>query len=174
MNNDSQFWLGVFLSVPIGIATGVVSPWVQRWLEEKRALKRTRRVQAEYEAVVFYKRHPEEFTQFLVHVAVKTTFIGAMLGVVAGLVFTAASLLDNARLWPFWPDRSLQAFLYGTGQFATVVSSVMIVNICRSGLWMWTRAGISKSMSAWSWLQPVCPPHIVIVSSRLTSRRTTR
>jgi hypothetical protein len=80
--------------------------------------------------VTFYRRNPVEFTQYLVQVAIKNTFIGAAVGIVAGLIYALACVLD------FGPSYARE-MLYLVGQIVAVMSSVMIVNICRPALGLW-------------------------------------
>jgi len=137
---SSDTLLGLLLSVPIGIATGLVTPIIQRWLESKgkeRAFRFARRTLQELEIVTFYREHPADFTQYLVQVAIKTTFIGALLGVLAGLFFVTGQLLTTVPLRHVVP--AFRDGLFVIGQFAAILGSVMIVNTCRSALAMWTK-----------------------------------
>jgi hypothetical protein len=143
----SEFWLGTFLSIPIGLATSLATPWFQNKLDSRskqRSLIASKNLAAEYEQVSYYRSHPEDFTQYLIHVAIKTTFIGAMLGIISGISFAFAQVVETARtgLGGFGgPDilRLAQDALYVLGQFSGLVGSILIVNICRPALSMWTK-----------------------------------
>jgi hypothetical protein len=137
----SSDWLGLLLSIPIGVCTALATPWIQRRLEEKgkhRAMVKSRNAHAEYSSVLYYKTNPQEFTQYLIHVAIKTTFIGALMGVISGLSFVVAQLVDAPGVG-FNNSHMLQTVFYATGQFVALIGSLMIVNICRPALATWTR-----------------------------------
>lgn len=137
-----QFWLGLALSVPIGIATSLVTPAIQRWIESKskqRELTKTHRARAEYTSVMFYRRNPERFTQYLVHVAIKATLIGALVGALAGACFFVGQLVAARDATDMVNWHAVLQSIYAVGQFVGLVGSVMVVNTCRPALSLWTK-----------------------------------
>ncbi|MDX9990400.1 hypothetical protein [Thiothrix unzii] len=141
---SNEFWMGIFLSIPVGLATSLATPWFQRKLDQRsqqRALVETKNAQVEYERIRFYKENPSELTQYLVHVAIKTTFIGALLAIISGVSYTLAQLLDATSIGydGMSSGRFAQHMLYVIGQFSSLVGSIMIINICRPALTTWTK-----------------------------------
>lgn len=134
MSND--VWIGALLSVPIGIATGVAVTPIQRWIENRgknKALVESKRVREQYNSVIFYRLHPHIFTQYLLNVVIRTTFIGAAVGIIAGCIYTLAQAGDFVNI------RILRSGLYVLGQITAVTSSVLIVGICKPALGLWYR-----------------------------------
>src|SRR5580704_6732040 len=96
----SDLWLGLLFSFPIGIVTGLVTPWIQRKIDEqdkRRSLAATGRLIQEYERIRAFRSNPDQFTQYLVQVAIRTTFTAAFIGVFSGLMFAFGQAMDVAR-----------------------------------------------------------------------------
>jgi hypothetical protein len=153
---DSALLLGALLSIPTGIVTGLATPTIQRWLEslgQDNAIRRTvRAAKAEYELarIETFRRRPSEFTQYLVYVGIKISFIGAAIGIVAGLAFLTGQFLSayQADVMMRAPaelgeTRRLSQFIVmiptGIGQLVTIVGTVMILRTAGSALTTWTR-----------------------------------
>jgi hypothetical protein len=89
--------LGLLLSLPIGIVTALITPWFQRKLEnidkQRSMAAQIHNAKEEFENISFYKQHPDEFTQYLVHVAIQTTFTSAAIGIVSWFIFVAAQVI---------------------------------------------------------------------------------
>ena len=144
MSNDVL--LGAVLSVPIGIATGLAVTPLQRWFENRgkaKAVGETKRAEAEYKNVLFYRQHPDEFTQYLVQVAIRTTLIGAAVGIFSGFFFTVGQFIEitTPRVLGFlWVSRRyVEAAGYLCGQLVTILSSVIVVKICMPAMTLWRR-----------------------------------
>lgn len=137
--NSGTDWTGLLLSIPIGIVTGLITPPIQRWLQARgkdKALKDLARAREELAEVTYYVENPHIFTQYLVQVAIRTTFIGAVLGILGGVAFMFGSTpLSLSFTWGV----DLQLVFIAAGQAATTMGSVMIVGICRPALRLWTR-----------------------------------
>jgi hypothetical protein len=143
MSGEAQFWIGLALSIPIGIGTSLVTPAIQRWFESRgqaRVISAKRETEAEYRAAVFYRKNSDRFTQYLVHVTIKATLVGALIGAVTGACFFVAQLADTilARQMDVTYDRVRQ-LLYALGQGSALVGSIAVFNICRPALATWTR-----------------------------------
>jgi hypothetical protein len=85
--------------------------------------------------------HTDLFTQYLVQVAIKTSLIGAVMAIVSG-VFLFAGQLSFAVLnggMGIRLDETIGQALFAMGQFAALVGSILIVNICRPALVLWNR-----------------------------------
>jgi len=156
----SEFWLGIILSFPIGIATALITPWFQRKVDQidrRRSLAISKRVTKEYELVVHFHKEPIAFTQYLVQVAIRTTFISALMGVFSGLMFSFGQALFIVHLpMAFYELRNTP---YLIGQFITLAGSLLIMNTCRPALSIWTKVNnfdeYSQSMeSAFSVSRP--------------------
>jgi hypothetical protein len=157
---DSGLFLGALLSVPTGILVGLATPAIQRRLEsfgQDNALRRrVRAAKAEYELaqIATFRRRPSEFTQYLVYVGIKISFIGAAIGIFAGLSYLTGQFLSvyqadvmvraaelgratditNQRMWQF-----ISMIPTALGQLVTIVGTVMILRTAGSALTAWTR-----------------------------------
>jgi hypothetical protein len=139
MSGDTQFWLGLILSVPIGILTGLYTPKIQKWLESRgkeKAEIELRQAKEELEAIEKYVSNPHEFTQYLIKTAIVTTFIGSLPGLLGGVFFLSAQALEAVG---FTFLHSIRSVLYLFGQLAATVGSLIIINICRPALSTWTK-----------------------------------
>lgn len=139
MSGDTQFWLGLILSVPIGILTGLYTPKIQKWLESRSKEKaeiELRQTKAELESIERYVSNPHEFTQYLIKTAIVTTFIGSFLGVLSGAFFLSGQALEAAGF--VLPD-NIRNVLYFFGQLVITIGSLIIINICRPALSAWTK-----------------------------------
>lgn len=141
MSQNAQFWLGILFSIPIGIGTSLATPQVQRWLESQskhRAFLQNRRIEAEYSEARFYYLHANVFTQYLVHVAIKTALLSGLMAVGSGsLIFLGQvvfAVSHEIRLEPMVGEALLAA-----GQAVTLVGSIAIVNLCKPALNLWRR-----------------------------------
>jgi hypothetical protein len=132
----ADVWIGALLSIPIGVGTSLLVPSIQRWLDargNKKTLAETKRVRAEYEEVLYYQKNPIVFTQYLAQVAVKTTFIGALVSIFANLLSALANAFNLVSVY------RLESLLFFASQIIFVVSSVLIVNISRPAMRLWAR-----------------------------------
>jgi hypothetical protein len=84
----------------------------------------------EYREVLSYLRQPHAFTQYLVSVAIRTTFIGAAVGIFTSLLFA----LQASEI-----GRDLERSFGTLAQIVTIVTSIIIVRICRPALKLWYR-----------------------------------
>ena len=85
-----EFWIGLLVSIPIAIATNLVTPKIQRWLDrnnKRKALEKTKNLLAEFNEVEIYRNNPHEFTQYLIYVGIKITFIGSLVGIIVALPY---------------------------------------------------------------------------------------
>jgi len=141
---STEFWIGVVLSVPIGIATGLATPYFQRRIEERgkrRAGAEFRRAVRQLREAFYFRAHPDAFTHYLVEVAIKTTFVAAIMAIVTGLIFAINQMMDalllsgdfrvgrNVKAWEF-----IRASGWVVGQLVGVIGSIAVVNLCRPAL----------------------------------------
>jgi hypothetical protein len=136
---STEFWLGIFLSIPIGIGTSLYTPWFQGKLEgysKKRALSQTKNIKEEFESVSFYRNNPSSLTQFLVYVAIKSTFIGAASGILSGFFFALGNILNSMRgILYIWDQfLALQNIPYTLGQFTALIGPEFAVGGERAGI----------------------------------------
>ena len=139
----SEFWIGVLLSIPIGIATSLITPWIQRKIDEqdkRRSLAATGRVVQEYERIRAFRADPHEFTQYLVQVVIRTTFTGAFVAVFAGLMVALGQATIPLRS-AFNVDYVdfVRTAIFILAQFVSLLGSLLIINICRPALRAWTK-----------------------------------
>jgi hypothetical protein len=116
---------------------------VQAWLDrhsKARALRRTHNVQEEFKRVTQYHEHPEEFTQYLVYTTIKTAFIGAVVGILAGVLFVFGQFVGAVR----WSDMGgslgrIRELLFLAGQLLGTMGTLLVITICRKALTTWQR-----------------------------------
>jgi hypothetical protein len=138
MSND--VWYGALISVPVGIATGLAVPPLQRWLENRgnqKLAEQERRSREEYEEVLFYRKNPETFTQYLVHVAIQTAFIGAVVAVLSALWSAVTPAIASALPHP---NSDFVLILYSLPrEMVAIISSLLIIRICRPAMALWSK-----------------------------------
>jgi hypothetical protein len=140
-----DLWFGALLSIPIGIGTGLAVTPLQRALENRgkaKAVAETKRAKEIYTETLFFVGHPHLFTQYLIQVAIKTTFIGSAVGIFSGLFYLVGQMgaLSVRELFSWAIDReALNILGFGLGQVVAIFSSVMIVSICMPAMKLWHR-----------------------------------
>ncbi len=138
----SDLLIGILLSIPIGIATSLITPWIQGKLDQLnkyRSLAATKRLDDEYRRVLLFRNNPHEFTQYLVQVAIQTAFTSAFVGIIAGLIYaiaqaTVAIPSGMGGAMNFDEINFIRTSLFVFGQFVTLLGSLLIMNICRPAL----------------------------------------
>jgi hypothetical protein len=142
-----DLWGGALLSIPIGIATGLAVNPIQKWIEnrgEARAAIKLKETRMQYERVLFYLLHPHLFTQYLLQTVIRTTFVGAAVGIFLGIihaipnafVLTGPSVVRGNE----YPPQIVAVVSLGIlAQLATVVSSVLIARYCIPALQLWNQ-----------------------------------
>jgi hypothetical protein len=138
----SEFWIGILLSIPIGIATSLITPWIQRKIDERdkrRSLAATNRLVQEYERIRTFRSNPEQFTQYLVQVAIRTTFTGAFVAVFAGTMFALGQALNTLHFKGAIDADYLRNTVFLLAQIVSLFGSLLIINICRPALRAWTK-----------------------------------
>lgn len=136
---STEFWIGIVLSIPIGIFTALLTPWFQKLFDnwnQSKLIKNQRSAKAEYEAVKYYKNNKDDLTHYYLNVVIKTTFIGAFVGLFSGVLFILGELIGETH---FIQNDVLTTILFGLGQFSALVGSLLIVNTTRPAINTWTR-----------------------------------
>jgi len=144
---STEFWVGIFLSIPIGILTSLITPWIQRKLDEsgkQRALTQSKNIKAELTIITQYKNDPTSFSQYLLHIIIRTTFIGSVIGIVSGVLFAFGQLLNGLRSSMIMPldlgaVEIIRNMIFFCGQLVVLMGAIMIVNTCRPALSKWTK-----------------------------------
>jgi hypothetical protein len=133
--SDSGIWVGLLLSIPLSILANVATPRVQRWLDARnrtRALQRTAGMASELAQVTRYVKDRGEFREYLLWTIIRTTFVGALCGIISGLIFVIPRILPFDRM-----SEGLsfaQNAAYSGGQAVGIVGALLIINICRAAL----------------------------------------
>jgi hypothetical protein len=110
---------------------------LQRWWGDRgtqKLARRTKRLQEEYNEALFYTTHPETFTQYLIHVAIQTTFIGAAVGILSALACGFSSFMAELG-----GQNIYNAVVYLFGHIVTTVSLILILRICSPAMRIWKR-----------------------------------
>ncbi len=142
MNN--AFWIGLLFSIPLSIFANLVTPRVQRWWDsksEQRASARTKDLRAEYQQVKLFRSSRDEFHEFLLWVIIRTTFVGAVLGIVAGIAFLIPEVFDS--VWIGYDTtmglRVFRSTFYVISQTISIIGTLLIVNICKNALSIYSK-----------------------------------
>jgi hypothetical protein len=137
---STEFWMGIFMSIPIGLATSLATPWFQKRLDQRgkaRTLIETKNAQEEYDRIRYFRDNPSDLTQYLVQVAIKTTFITAFLSLFSRSLVVFGSLIRLAHVEDsrYFIQNALELIF----QVISLAGSIMIINICRPALNTWTK-----------------------------------
>jgi hypothetical protein len=71
---SSEFWMGILLSIPIGVGTGLSVAPIQRWLDSygrHRSLSRTKRMRADYEEAHYFFTYHHRLTHYFLNRAIE-------------------------------------------------------------------------------------------------------
>lgn len=133
---DYGLWIGLLLSLPLSILANILTPKFQSWFDSrnrKKSLQKNRNLQAEYEKVVKFKNDRQSFHEYLFWVVIRTTLIGSLLGVFAGIIFAIPNIFDILEI-PYSEIDFIRNTLYALGQSMSVIGALMIVNTCSTAL----------------------------------------
>jgi hypothetical protein len=137
---SNDVWWGALVSIPIGIATGLAVPWLEKRLASSgKALAQanTQRVYKEYGEALFYRKTPIVFTQHLVQVIVQISLILAAAGGACFLVLLIADLvsyLKNGSL-----DYVVEPLSRFVEELVVIVSAVLVGNTSLKARRVWWR-----------------------------------
>ena len=137
----SDLWVGLALSIPVGIGVNLASGPTQRWLGKRsqQAADRESARSAMFvaQATAFAKDRSELYT-YLLEAVLMTTYIGALIGVLSGSLAFLGQGVDTAvetlpMYWYFSPDFA-RSLLFLLSQFTALLGSIIILNIARRAL----------------------------------------
>jgi hypothetical protein len=134
--DEISFWLGLLLAIPLAIAANLLTPQIQSWLDERnknKALARTKDLQTEYELIKSYKTSREDFREYLLWIVIRTTYIGSLIGIFAGLAFGIPNLFDIVGNYDRGWEIVRSIFFIG-GQALSILGALLVVNICNNAL----------------------------------------
>jgi uncharacterized membrane protein YeaQ/YmgE (transglycosylase-associated protein family) len=134
---SEEFWLGILLSIPVGIGSAVIAPWVQQKIDsvgKRRSLALSHNTKKEFERIKFYKANPSEHTQYLVQVAIRIALITAALGIISDLFFMMAKFSETTVLPPFFYGYLSDSLLFIFGLVPSLIGAILIMNLCRKAL----------------------------------------
>lgn len=142
---SGDFWLGLLLSVPLSIAANVVSPAVQRWVErfsQTRAQARQDKIEEEERRAKEFVADRGRFREYLLFTMIKLYLTGALISLFAGLFFVAPTLFQAiqpqlSRDIPYHLAALIRGVLLATGQAASVIGSIVILNLCKAAVSMY-------------------------------------
>lgn len=135
-----DLWISLLLAIPLAIAANLLTPHIRSWLDrraEKGAsvrLERTRRereasiarLEDEIEEIENYRGDRAKLHELLLETVIRATLYGAIGTAVASLMFTLLRVIGHGYLY--------EAVVYSTSQFVTVVTSLMVFQVCWRGL----------------------------------------
>jgi hypothetical protein len=104
------YWLPLLLSIPLGIVSGLLVPYIQRWIDSRGQVKgvaKRDRMRKEYRQAMSYARHPDLFTHYLIRGLLSITIYSG--GAIVSILYYVA--LGPASV--FYVNNSLpKAFYY--------------------------------------------------------------
>jgi hypothetical protein len=136
-----EFWLGICASFPLSIVVNLITPPLQRWFDSKskeRSFHQLRRAREQLEQLTRFHDNPDLFTQFLVYTALKTTYVGALMTVLAALLF-AVALAGGGFLGATAGALRVEGYLGSIAYVILLLASAMIMNILRPALSTWNK-----------------------------------
>jgi hypothetical protein len=133
---SSEFWIGAALSIPIGIAVNLASPAISRGLEsrsESAARKRETDRAYRQQTVLEYARDTPSFHAYLLNAVLRTTYIGALFGILGGVLVTAGQALGAVDLYPL-ETYSFERLFYLLAQIVALMAAILVLTIARNAL----------------------------------------
>jgi uncharacterized membrane protein YeaQ/YmgE (transglycosylase-associated protein family) len=128
----SDLWLGILLSIPIGIAINLVSPAILTRLSQRNQKAAERRaaqdVAVRDRAARLAKDRPALYT-YLLETLVRVAWIGALFGVVGGAFAFAAQSLTTTM-----GGYRIPGVLYAAAQLVALIGAIIVLNIAREAL----------------------------------------
>lgn len=124
------FLLGLLAAVPIGIATNVATPrlerWWATWSDSRAALNAARDALARDRALI-YRRHPEFLSVDLLRSSMRMTFDASVAILTLGTAALGLGLV-NATSMPEW----IRGVVYFAVVLAEVLASLTLVSLFRT------------------------------------------
>ncbi|EIU6827838.1 hypothetical protein L5176_004434 [Vibrio parahaemolyticus] len=135
---DINLWISILFAIPLAIVANIFTPKVQSWLEsrgKKRSKARVTQLKTELEQLKYYKANPELFTQYLLGVVIKTTFVGSIIGIIAALAYMITRVAkDFFYVYDYLYIDVLEVVLQFSSQIVSMFGAVIIINICGNAL----------------------------------------
>src|SRR5438876_348365 len=94
---DGSFDMGLALSFPIGVGAAFAPTPLQTLLIRGSEAKLKRVKRRDEDTIHHFRSHSAEFSHFLLIAVLETTFVGALLGVVAGVFAFVGQSLNSAH-----------------------------------------------------------------------------
>lgn len=126
--DNLTFWFGLFLSIPLAIFANIATPFFTKILEKwsrKKSFEKAKNIQKEYDQVINFHQNRSEFYEYLLSVIIKTTFLGAFLGIIAG----ATALINEAISFIYKNTPLTGPFIYKIPEltkFSLIMFSLMV------------------------------------------------
>lgn len=127
---EFTFWIGLALAIPFSVAANLLTPTCQRLFQKfskTSVLRRTRRLQDEFDLACRYKDNPTSFHEYLLVTVIKTTAIVSLVGLISGLFsllgFVAQEIAPRHQI-----------FAFSVSQFVQIVGALIVVQICTRSL----------------------------------------
>jgi hypothetical protein len=135
-DSEGTFWLGLVLAFPIGIAATLAAPAVLRLfahLNGSAAEKLVSQRMTEEAEARSLAEDPAQFHGFLLVLVLRTTYVAAVFGALAGSTALAAQGVDAGA---GSLGRHATGTLHALSQILALVGAVAVVRLARRGLLM--------------------------------------
>ncbi len=96
MNDIVFFILGLLFAIPLGVTANLYTPKFQRWIavkSNKRAEKQRKNIEKAYLQIKEFHTDRTKLREYLLGVIIKTTLIGAIIGILAGILYAVPQIL---------------------------------------------------------------------------------
>ena len=134
------FWIGLALSVPLAIIANLITPKIRNLLDtvdERKIKKKIQILESDLKTITNYKDNPAEVSAYLLSIIIKTTFLGAFVGVITGTTvifkqYFTVKIFPNASL----SVNDLFTFFI---VIVSISSSLVIFKLCEEGIKTYNR-----------------------------------
>ena len=138
--DDWSFWVGVMISLPIAILANFLTPILKRRIDnagEKKLKVRKEELEREFNKVQNFIKNPSLLSSYLISIVIKTTFVGALAGIIVGLLSLFSQWQDRVGVLPIsWDVHDIFNFLM---IIVSVSVSVVIFQLCDEGIKAYNR-----------------------------------
>lgn len=130
---SDEFWLGLLLSIPIGLAVNLGSPFVARRMEGRsEAVARRREAEREEFRQIADNLAGDQsaYYTYLLTAVLRTTYIGALFGLMGGLLAALGQAANTVNIF------FVSSSLFLGAQVVALLAAILILNVARGALSM--------------------------------------
>lgn len=133
--SDKRLWvLALILSFPMGVLSSLTASWLENYWAERNKEAATAQIYTLEEKLIEVEKLAKNqfaFRDYLLFVVIKTTAIGALVGVLSGLFFAAPTVLNT--VWKKASSRLMDVF-HTAGFLVSLIGGLMVYFIASDGI----------------------------------------